>query len=395
MQPKARCQICLPRALKMVLLVPAIAACLAACGSRPQGVLAPIPNPIPQTAKVDLLVATTRAPSQKRGVLFTGERGDGLYLANVVVSIPNNRKPGTIQWPNTTPGNPERSFVTTLVEPVKATGVRAWFTNHAVKGRRVLIFVHGFNTRFDAAVFRYAQIVHDSHADVAPVLFSWPSRGALLDYNYDRESINFSRTELAYVIEQAVASPDVREITIMAHSLGSWAAMEALRDIALQDGRISPKVTDVVLASPDLDIDVFRKQLLDIGPERPHFSIFVSASDRALRVSRLLSGRVTRVGAADLTQARYKAMLEQSSGITVFDLTALSNGDALSHSQFATSPEVVRLLGERLLEGQPISDTSGGGQLTAAAVDAGRAIGSATGAALSAPIRILESASQQ
>lgn len=369
--------------------------CLAGCGARPQGVLAPIANPIPQTDKVDLLVATTRAASKQNGVLFTGERGDGLQLANVVVSIPKNRKAGTIQWPSTVPGNPERNFVTTQVDPVRPSDVRSWFSQHAVEGRRVLIFVHGFNTHFDAAVFRYAQIVHDSHADVAPVLFSWPSRGALLDYNYDRESINFSRTELAYVIEQAIASPDVGEITIMAHSLGSWAAMEALRDIALQRGHISPKVTDVVLASPDLDIDVFRKQLLDIGPDRPHISIFLSASDRALRVSRLLSGRVTRVGAADLTQARYKAMLEQASGITVFDLTALSNGDTLSHSQFATSPEVVRLLGERLLEGQAISDTSGGGQLSAAAVDAGRAIGSATGAALTAPIRILESASQQ
>ena len=35
----------------------------------------------------------------------------------------------------------------------------------------------GWMARFDEAVYRLAQIVHDSNAPVMPVLFSWPSRG--------------------------------------------------------------------------------------------------------------------------------------------------------------------------------------------------------------------------
>ncbi len=81
-------------------------------------------------------------------------------------------------------------------------------------------------------MFRFAQIIHDSRADVAPILFSWPSRGSIFDYNYDRESTNFSRADLVYVIRQAVRSRDVSEITIMAHSMGCWLAVEALRDIS-------------------------------------------------------------------------------------------------------------------------------------------------------------------
>jgi len=166
--------------------------------------------------------------------------------------------------------------------------LQPWFRAHSVKGRRVVIFVHGFNTRFDDSVFRFAQIIHDSRADVAPILFSWPSRGSIFDYNFDRESTNFSRSDLVYVIRQAVRSRDVSEITIMAHSMGCWLAVEALRDISLQIGEISPKITAVILASPDLDIDVFRKQMTEIGPTRPQFTIFVSANDRALRLSRLI-----------------------------------------------------------------------------------------------------------
>ncbi|MBZ9655999.1 alpha/beta hydrolase [Phyllobacterium lublinensis] len=367
---------------------------VASCASPARGVLSPVTPPPSNTAKVDLLVATTRAPTSERGVFFTGERGSDLSLANVVVSIPPNRRPGTIQWPRRLPGDPERSFVTTAVDTINVGDIRTWYRSHATSGRRVLIFVHGFNTRFEDAVFRFAQIVHDSRAEVTPVLFTWPSRGALLDYNYDRESTNFSRSELGYVIQQAVKSPDVSEITIVAHSMGSWPVMEALRDMAMQDRRISPKITDVVLASPDLDIDVFRKQLIDIGQDRPHISIFVSANDRALRLSRLISGQMTRVGAVDLTNAAYKAQLEEASGITVYDLTALRNGDSLNHAQFATSPEVVRLFGERLLRGQSLSDADPGlpGNFGATAIEAGQTIGTATGVALSAPIRIFEGA---
>jgi esterase/lipase superfamily enzyme len=46
----------------------------------------------------------------------------------------------------------------------------------------VLVFIHGFNNRFDDAVFRFAQIVHDADARVVPVLFTWPSRGSVLAY---------------------------------------------------------------------------------------------------------------------------------------------------------------------------------------------------------------------
>ena len=366
------------------------------CASRPEGVLAPVPNITTDTSKIDMLVATTRKPTEESGVFFTGERGADLSLANVIVSMPPGRELGTIQWPSRIPGDPERDFVTTAVDHMDREDLQHWFRAHSVKGRRVLIFVHGFNTQFDDSMFRFAQIIHDSRVDVAPILFSWPSRGSIFDYNYDRESTNYSRAELAYVIQQAVRSRDVSEITIMAHSMGSWPAVEALRDISLQNGKISPKITTVILASPDLDIDVFRKQLTEIGPTRPHFTIFVSANDRALRLSRLISGSVTRVGGVNLDQKQYQEQLASMSGITVLDLSALRNGDRLNHSQFATSPEVVQLLGERLIEGQAISDADVGspGQLPAAAVGADEAIGTVAGAALTAPIRILQSASR-
>ena len=62
-----------------------------------------------------------------------------------------------------------------------------------VPRRQVLVFIHGFNNRFEDAVFRFAQVVHDFDAPVVPVLFTWPSRGSVLAYGYDRESTLLSQ----------------------------------------------------------------------------------------------------------------------------------------------------------------------------------------------------------
>ena len=383
--------------LSRTFLILGLALGLGACASRPQGVLAPVQANPAVAQKVDMLVATTRASADAPGVLFNGERGPDLSLENIVVSIPDKRAVGSIQWPSRIPGDPAREFVTTQVTPMQVNEAKDWFKRTSGKKRRVLIFVHGFNTQFADSVFRFAQIVHDTDANVAPILFSWPSRGSIFDYNYDRESANYSRSELAAVIRAAAASPAVSDVTIMAHSMGGWLAVESLRQIALQEGRIPAKVSNLILASPDLDIDVFRKQVLEMGPKRPHITLFVSRNDRALRVSRLLSGRMTRLGAVDITKEPYVSQLEAATGITVLDLSALQNGDRLNHSKFATSPEVVQLMGERLIAGQPVTDSSLGGStaLGATTLGAGQVLGSAAGAVLTAPILIFESAARK
>lgn len=328
---------------------------LAGCG-KPEGVLVPVAVGETAGPRVDMLVATTRAASPSPGVAFSGERGDMLSFANVVVSVPPNRPVGSIQWPSRVPGDPAREFVITQLDPVKRMDIPAWFKahDHGAK-RRVLVFVHGFNTRFDAAVFRYAQFVADTDASLVPVLFSWPSRGRVTDYVYDRESANFSRSDLAYVLTEAARSPYVDEVVVLAHSMGAWLAVEALRDIALKNGRVPAKIKNVVLASPDLDIDVFERQVAELGPKHPRIIIFTSPDDRALGLSRLIAGQVTRVGAVNLADPAYAARLDQS-GVVVVDLSNLEAGDTLNHSAFATQPEMVQLIGARLASGQVMVD---------------------------------------
>ncbi len=94
--------------------------------------------------------------------------------------------------------------------------------------------MHGYNTRFEEAVYRLAQIAHDAGAPVVPVLFTWPSRGKLFDFVYDRESATYSRDGLETVLQAMVKDPNVREISILAHSMGNFVAVEAIRQMAIR-----------------------------------------------------------------------------------------------------------------------------------------------------------------
>jgi esterase/lipase superfamily enzyme len=366
---------------------------LTGCAGRPEGVLVPQDLRSDAASEVDVLVATTRRPSDTPGVLFSGERGRSPEVTEIKVSIPPDkaRQIGQVQWPSKLPADPNKEFATLSVTPMKTEAAHGWLAGNLPKSRRVLVFVHGFNNRYEDAVYRFAQIVHDSNADVAPVLFTWPSRGSIFAYNYDKESTNYSRDALEDMLTRLAQDPQVGEVTIMAHSMGSWLTVEALRQMAIRHGRVAPKIQNVILASPDLDVDVFGQQLAEIGEKRPSFTLFVSRDDRALSLSRRISGNVDRLGQVDPTVEPYRTEFEKA-GIVVLDLTALQVGDRLNHGKFAESPEVVKLLGNRLIAGQTVTDSSVGvgDRLGAVALGAAQTVGGAASVAVSTPIAIFD-----
>jgi esterase/lipase superfamily enzyme len=378
-----------------------IAALVASCSSRPYGTLI-AGSSAPDASRVDLLVATTRAPVlQPPGVMFGGSRGRGLDFADVVVSIPpdGSRQPGDIQLPSSLPGNPERDFVVLRADRMDLAQAKANFDTRIKRTprRRVLIFVHGFNTRFEEAVYRFAQIVHDARVNVAPVLFTWPSGGSVTDYVYDRDSAVYSRDALEVVLQALVKDPNVDSISILAHSMGSYLAIESLRQMSIRDRGLSPKIQDVMLASPDIDVDVFRRQIaeIDAGPRPAQFTLFVSRDDRALGLSSFLARDSTRLGALDPNKEPYRSILEQGR-VQVVDLTGTASTDFTNHGRFA-SGEVVGAIGERLAEGQSLAEAKGGlieslGTFTSGAI--GVAAGVATGA-VAAPSNVLDPASRE
>lgn len=377
------------------MLIPLLSAC-----AELRGALLPVDSTVPGASKVDMLVATTRMRATDPKDFFSGDRAPQLSFAEFTVSIPPevNRKKGEVQWPRSVPGNPNTDFVTLKADVIDLPQAMAWFkrTVRQVPKRRVLVFIHGFNNRFDDAVFRFAQIVHDAGTPVVPILFTWPSRGSVLAYGYDRESNTYSRNALETTLRTLAQSPEVGEISILAHSMGNWVTLEALRQMAIRDGRVAPKIRNVLLAAPDVDVGLFREAILDMGKNRPGFTLFVSQDDRALAVSRRIWGDSVRLGAIDPEQEPYRSEMEKA-GITVLNLSKLQSGDPLNHSKYAESPEVVQIIGRQLAEGQTLTDSriGVGDRIIQVTAGAAAAVGTAAGLAVSAPVAVVDPRTRQ
>ena len=205
------------------------------------------------------------------------------------------------------------------------------------------------------------------------------------------------RDALEAVLQALVTDQYVDSISILAHSMGNYLAIESLRQMSIRDHGLSPKIRDVMLASPDIDVDVFRRQIaeIDAGPRPAQFTLFISRDDRALGLSSFLARDSTRLGALDPSQEPYRSILEQGR-VQVIDLTGMASGDFTNHGKFA-SGEVVGAIGQRLAEGQSLSDAKGGlvetlGTFTNGAINV--AAGVAAGAA-AAPGKAFDPASRE
>jgi esterase/lipase superfamily enzyme len=296
-------------------------------------------------ARHRIFVATTRAEADDREEVFSGGRSPDLHFAHVDMTVPAIHKTGEIERRKKNQrADPAKFFVAADVagyqdDEAFSKTLRADIAAH---GGRALVFIHGYNTSFDGAVYRMTQIAHDAKYSGTPVLFSWASGGKTVDYVYDNNSATAARDQLERTL-RLVAASGAKRVDIIAHSMGNWVTMEALRQLAITNDRdLDGKLGDVVLASPDIDVDVFKAQMRRYGkPDKP-FILFLSGDDHALQISRLIAGNRPRLGgyedAADI--ANY--------GVVAIDLTKVDAGDRLNHAKFADNPTLVTLLGEKL-----------------------------------------------
>ena len=72
---------------------------------------------------------------------------------------------------------------------------------------------------------------------------------------------------LEEMLQKLSTDPQVGEISVLAHSLGNWVALEALRQMSIRNHGLSRKIGAVMLAAPDVDVDVFRTEIA--APDHP------------------------------------------------------------------------------------------------------------------------------
>ncbi|WP_135501578.1 alpha/beta hydrolase [Roseovarius aestuariivivens] len=306
---------------------------LAACGPQMTAQYGPA---APEGRIVSLMVAMQR-PLDDTGARFGARRVEALRYLRADISIPPVHRPGRIEWAEGA-ANPSRHFV---VAGTQVFGTEAAFLREVRArrtGRETQVFVHGYNNTLSHAMYRLAQMRADFGMTGAPVLFSWASAGDPRGYVYDRDSVLYARDDLEALLARLTAEEGER-VTFLAHSMGAHLVMEVMRQAALRGDRaLLDRISGVVLMSPDLDPDLFRRQVETIGDLPQPFLIFVSQQDRALRLSSLITGRKPRLGRIDGPEA------VAGLPVKVIDFTALSEGEGMGHAVPATSPAAITVL---------------------------------------------------
>ncbi|MBV6657629.1 MAG: alpha/beta hydrolase, partial [Devosiaceae bacterium] len=274
--------------LKASILSVALSACMANPTESPL-----LSSRVEPLAVQSVYYATTRQPSGDR-TLFSASHSDDPFFGLVQVGVPREHEPGQMDWPRGEP-NPTRHFHTRGVREIPSLDA---FVADSTQGQPgAMVFVHGYNNEFLESVYRLAQIAHDIRLPGAAIQFSWASAGELSGYITDRDRALLSRYALADLIASVGANASGR-ISLVAHSMGSLALMEALK--VLNDDQLAvlaSRLNDIALIAPDIDAELFEAQSRATGLPPSLFVVAINRDDRLLGLSSALAGGRDRLGA--------------------------------------------------------------------------------------------------
>jgi esterase/lipase superfamily enzyme len=349
-----------PRGLARALLGLALAFMLAGCATLPTGGLTSFVSTGESTPPRIVPIYMASIDQGEGRAALAAPR-----FSRLDISIPPGHRPGEISRPTLTPESPRRHMVILARQPMDEGAFRSEIESRAqpgsAHGRDVLVYVHGFNAGGAESQYRLAQIVADSGFTGSAVLFAWPTRNSVLSYGADREAAAVARDQLEDLLRSLAARQGGGRLHILAHSMGAWLTMETLRQNAIGgSANFNGRLGEVMLAAPDVDLDVFRSQMSRLGSS-VRVSLFVASDDRALQLSARLAGDRVRVGALDLTRKDNQDAVRKL-GVRVYDLTAAEGASTLRHGTFAEAPQVVAVIGGHIAEPKVVDRTAFGGE---------------------------------
>lgn len=294
-------------------------------------------------------------------VAYDWQRGRRLELGRALVTVPKNHvvpmveRPWAIRIPYIdvtlyeAAEDPRKHFTISELKAltkeeflnlVKARlDASARFEDHA------LVFVHGYKTTFENALYRTAQIAYDLKFDGAPFLYSWPSGGTLQGYPYDRESAAQAEPYLREFLEIVVNETQAKKVSIIAHSMGNQVVLRVLQDLkrSLPEGVV---ISQLILAAPDVDRHAFENIVQSIRGIAEGITLYSAANDQALLISRRVNGGVPRAG--DVPDDGPIIM----EGVDTIDATASSmDSIGINHSGYAENNALLEDIGMLILSG--------------------------------------------
>jgi esterase/lipase superfamily enzyme len=341
-------------------LLPSLALLLAACvATPPSPPTPPVPAPASDAPRMrgagdggcpsefsgtcyPVWFGTNRRPLDPAdpGKGFGSEIDERIHFGKRIVRIPSSHRVGELGsplWKRLLLQVDDRITVdpaTVMARDAFERDVRKFLAGLDASDRNVLVYIHGFNTGFDDAARRAAQLGFDLKVPGITVLYSWPSRGNLSGYVADLSSIEASEAPIADFLIAVSALADRGKVHIIAHSMGNRGLLRALHRATTQAAlRAGTRFGQIFLSAPDIGVAAFR-QLATVYPQvAERTTLYVADQDKALAALEWISEGGGRVGGAPPVMVLPGIDTVRVRGHSLF---------RLGHSYFAEEPDVLR-----------------------------------------------------
>ena len=295
---------------------------------------------------VEFLFATDRKlsiTSSKTVLPIDTDREGKLSFGAVSVHIPRDDKRaiGQINLPSVwklfgftlwqEKPDEDKHFVLKRIAPLSRDEFKQIARQQAKK--TALVFVHGFNTGFEDALYRNAQVVYDLQYKGLSILFAWTSKGSVADYGYDKESALSARSSFIELLNILRDELKVETVNVIAHSMGNFAVMDAMKNNA--DTAKPVRIDQLIMAAPDVARDIFITDMPIVMGLTTGTTLYASSADKALK----LSGGLQRFPRAGDVPDIGPVILPK---LDTIDVTAI--GDeflGLNHTEFATDRSLI------------------------------------------------------
>lgn len=318
------------------------------------------------------------APDARQTVFFITDRGDAIPEKDYVFGehwggVPRCGQAELKIPPTVKIGSDEPSIEAVTLEHITCkadlpalTGRLAAPASQKDCGKRVLLFIHGYNNTFRTGLLRAGQVAHDLDWPCPVILFDWTSAGQIDRYAADAERSAYAIPLLTQLLAQLNA--DGFKVQILAHSMGNRVLLGAVAPTCVPT---APHVAaQVVLAAPDVGAetatltekrsdgiardhnnDDFLKLITLSAPCFDRVTLYTSDNDIALMTSETAHGGIPRAGRQPAISRDYPKTV---TNMDVVDASLAPAGSA-GHGYYSLSWETVKDM-KQVLAGKAPAD---------------------------------------
>ncbi|MCB1139981.1 MAG: alpha/beta hydrolase [Leptospiraceae bacterium] len=252
-----------------------------------------IQNDYSETQVIDLLYFTNREMMGRTGVCsnqnVTVKPGPRLVSGLCRVQVPRNHEIGALDQAESAGADPRNRF-SILSGELLDDGMQR------VNSKEVVVFIHGFNVKFEEAVLRASQIQYDLKFPFPVILFSWPAgasdEGFLeslsMTTTYRENQSNAAATVNEFARWIGSLGKKVQTVHLIVHSMGHQVAIPGLKR-ALEN-QTDLKFGEIVFFAPDFPATEYDKYAPTISGASYRTTLYCSPGDNALLVSRKVNG---------------------------------------------------------------------------------------------------------